>query len=77
MSNINNDFSSVLITSGRRVAEQVVDNDSTDDGLSSSSTVIVRMRKGEQTWIRVVKGDFLKATWHSVSVSMFSGFKIN
>ena len=77
VSNPKKDFTTVLITSGRHVAVQVVDNEATDDALSSSSTVVVRMRKGEQTWIRVVKGDYLRATWDHGSVSMFSGFKIN
>ena len=71
------DFTSVLITSGRRVAGQLVDNDETGDVLSSSSTVIVRMREGERTWISVHEGDYLRDRWKSVLVSMFSGFKIN
>jgi hypothetical protein len=34
------------------------------------------MRKGEQTWINVVKGDQMEAIWGSFPCSMFSGFKI-
>ena len=71
------DLTTDLITSGSRVAQNIVDTDKTDDTLSSSSTVIVRMRKGEQTWISVVKGNQLTAQWISVPSSMFSGFKIN
>jgi complement C1q subcomponent subunit C len=71
------DLTTELITSGSRVARNLVDNDKTDDYLSSSSTVVVRMRKGEQTWISVVKGDQLTAEWSTVPTSMFSGFKIN
>jgi complement C1q subcomponent subunit C len=71
------DLTTELITSGSRVARNLVDNDKTDDFLSSSSTVVVRMRKGEQTWISVVKGDQLTAEWSTVPTSMFSGFKIN
>jgi hypothetical protein len=71
------DLTTDLITSGNRVARNAVDTDETDDYLSSSSTVVVRMRKGEQTWIRVVQGDQLTAQWDSVPSSMFSGFKIN
>jgi complement C1q subcomponent subunit C len=77
MSNPRKDFTTVLMTSGRRVAAQAVDNDVTGDALSSSSTVIVRMRKDEQTWISVINGDYLRVVWNSVSASMFSGFKIN
>ena len=79
MSNPLKDFTTVLIMSGRRrVAEQVVDNDETDDALSSSSTVVVRMRKGEQTWISAVEGAYLTTIWNSaMPVSIFSGFKIN
>jgi hypothetical protein len=71
------DLTTVLITSGTRVVHNVVDTDETADTLSSSSTVVVRMRKSEQTWISVVKGDHLMARWDSVPSSMFSGFKIN
>ena len=71
------DLTTVLITNGNRVVQNVVDTDATDDTLSSSSTVIVRMRKGEQTWISVVLGDQLTAQWASLPSSMFSGFKIN
>ena len=71
------DLTTELITSGNSVAKNLVDTDATDDYLSSSSTVVVRMRKGEQTWISVVKGDQLTATWSSEPISMFSGFKIN
>ena len=71
------DLTTELITSGSRVARNLVDNDKTDDFLSSSSTVVVRMRKGEQTWISVVTGDQLTAEWSTVPTSMFSGFKIN
>jgi len=71
------DLTTVLITSGSRVVQNVVDTDETDDTLSSSSTVVVRMRKGEQTWISVMKGNQLTATWNSTPSSMFSGFKIN
>jgi complement C1q subcomponent subunit C len=71
------DLTTELITSGSHVARNLVDNDKTDDYLSSSSTVVVRMRKGEQTWISVVKGDQLTAEWSTVPTSMFSGFKIN
>ena len=71
------DLTTDLITSGSRVAQNVVDTDNTDDTLSSSSTVIVRMRKGEQTWISVVTGAQLTAQWSSVPSSTFSGFKIN
>jgi complement C1q subcomponent subunit C len=71
------DLTTELITSGSRVARNLVDNDKTDDFLSSSSTVVVRMRKGEQTWISVVKGVQLTAEWSTVPTSMFSGFKIN
>jgi complement C1q subcomponent subunit C len=78
MSNPKKDLTTVLNTSGRRVAVQVVDNDLTDDALSSSSTVVVRMRKGEQTWISAVEGDYLTTIWNSaMPVSIFSGFKIN
>ena len=73
----NKGLTSVLITSGRDVVKNVVDTDKTANTLSSSSTVVVRMRNGEQTWIRVVKGDRLTDTWDSVPCSMFSGFKIN
>ena len=71
------DLTTDLITSGNRVARNAVDTDKTDDYLSSSSTVVVRMRKGEQTWISVVKGNQLTAQWSSVPSSTFSGFKIN
>ena len=71
------DLTTELITSGSRVARNIVDNDETDDFLSSSSTVVVRMRKGEQTWIGVFKGEKLTAQWGPVPSSMFSGFKIN
>jgi hypothetical protein len=71
------DLTTDLITSGNRVARNAVDTDETDDYLSSSSTVVVRMRKGEQTWISVAKGNQLTAQWISVPSSMFSGFKIN
>jgi hypothetical protein len=77
VSNPKKDLTTELITSGSRVARNIVDNDETDDFLSSSSTVVVRMRKGEQTWISVVKGDKLTAQWGRVPSSMFSGFKIN
>ena len=77
LSSPNKDFTSVLITSGRDVVKNVVDTNNTADTLSSSSTVVVRMRKGEQTWISVVDGDQLTATWNSTPSSMFSGFKIN
>jgi len=77
LSSPNKDFTSVLITSGLDVVKNVVDTDNTADTLSSSSTVVVRMRKGEQTWISVVDGDQLTATWNSTPSSMFSGFKIN
>ena len=70
------DLATVLITSGSRVAINIVDTDQSADHLSSSSTVIVRMRKGEQTWINVVKGDQMEAIWGSFPCSMFSGFKI-
>ena len=70
------DLATVLITSGSRVAINIVDTDQSADYLSSSSTVIVRMRKGEQTWINVVKGDQMEALWGSIPCSMFSGFKI-
>ena len=71
------DLTTELITSGSRVARNVVDTDKTDDFLSSSSTVVVRMRKGEQTWISVVNGVHMLAQWGSLPSSMFSGFKIN
>jgi hypothetical protein len=77
LSSPHEDLTSVLITSGRDVVKNVVDTDKTANTLSSSSTVVVRMRKGEQTWISVVKGNHLTATWDSVPSSMFSGFKIN
>ena len=70
------DLTTDVITSGNRVARNAVDSDETDDYLSSSSTVVVRMRKGEQTWINVVKGDQMEAIWGSFPCSMFSGFKI-
>ena len=71
------DLTTVLITSGTRVVQNVVDTDKTADTLSSSSTVVVSMRKGEQTWISVIKGDYLMAQRGSLPSSMFSGFKIN
>jgi complement C1q subcomponent subunit C len=71
------DLATVLITSGSRVAINIVDTDQSADYLSSSSTVIVRMRKGEQTWIKVVVGEQMEAVWGSFPCSMFSGFKIN
>jgi complement C1q subcomponent subunit C len=71
------DLTTVLITSGSRVAINTVDTDESADYLSSSSTVIVRMRKGEQTWINVVVGKQMEAKWGSFPCSMFSGFKIN
>ena len=71
------DLTTDLITNGRRVAINVVDTDESADFLSSSSTVVVRMRKGEQTWIRVFKGVHMMAQWYSFPCSMFSGFKIN
>ena len=77
LSSPNQDFTTVLITNGRYVVQNVVDTDKTADTLSSSSTVIVRMRKGEQTWISVAVGDQLTATWNAMPASMFSGFKIN
>jgi complement C1q subcomponent subunit C len=77
LSKSNKDLTTVLITNGSRVVQNVVDTDATDDTLSSSSTVIVRMSKGEQTWISVIKGDQLTAQWSSLPSSMFSGFKIN
>jgi hypothetical protein len=77
LSKSNKDLTTVLITNGSRVVQNVVDTDATDDTLSSSSTVIVRMSKGEQTWISVVKGNQLTAQWESLPSSMFSGFKIN
>ena len=77
LSRYKKDLTTVLITSGTRVVHNVVDTDLTADTLSSSSTVVVRMRKSEQTWISVVKGDHLMALWDSVPSSMFSGFKIN
>jgi hypothetical protein len=55
------DLTTVLITSGTHVVQNVVDTDATADTLSSSSTVVVSMRKGEQTWISVIKGDYLMA----------------
>jgi complement C1q subcomponent subunit C len=77
LSKSNKDLTTVLITNGSRVVQNVVDTDATDDTLSSSSTVIVRMSKGEQTWISVIQGDQLTAQWSSLPSSMFSGFKIN
>lgn len=73
------DFTSALVVNGNGIAENIVDNDVTDDALTGSSSVVVHLRKGDLAWIGVVgaEGKYLRDTWaKGIPASVFTGFKI-
>ncbi|XP_076077641.1 uncharacterized protein LOC143048080 [Mytilus galloprovincialis] len=79
LSNAKQDFTSALVVDGTPIASNVVDNESTDDALSGSIRVIVKMTKGQEAWIKAVgsQGDYVYGSWYgSIPSSVFSGFKI-
>ncbi|VDH88975.1 Hypothetical predicted protein [Mytilus galloprovincialis] len=71
------DFTSALVVDGTLIASNVVDNDETEDALTGSMSVIVKMTKGQQAWIKFVEPvkNFLNHSWSGPS-SVFSGFKV-
>lgn len=78
LSDVYKDFSSQLAINGAPYLVNVVDNDSTDDHLSSTSSMTVQLVKGDEVWIRghTTEGVYLEATWDSVAVSVFTGFSL-
>ncbi|XP_063402145.1 uncharacterized protein LOC134686403 [Mytilus trossulus] len=79
LSGSNQDFTSALVVDGTPIASNVVDNESTGDALTGSMSVIVKMRKGQQAWIKCVgpSKNYLYSSWTgNAPSSVFSGFKI-
>lgn len=79
LSNTKKDFTSALVVDGTPIATNVVDNDQTKDTMTGSITVIVKMTKGQEAWIKFVEPskNYLESSWaDNVPSSVFSGYKI-
>lgn len=72
------DFSSELTVNGSPYIVNVVDNDVTDDHLSSTTSLTVELKKGDNVWIKghTTEGKFLEAAWDDVPVTVFTGFGV-
>ncbi|CAG2197333.1 C1QL [Mytilus edulis] len=78
LSNSNTDFTSALVVDGTPIASNAVDNDETGDALTGSISVIVKMTKGQEAWIKAVGSQGIMYMHHGQIIypSVFSGFKI-
>lgn len=79
LSDSKNDFSSELAINGVPFIFNIVDNDLTEDHMSSTASLTVKFVRGDEVWIRGhgKEGKYLHSTWtNGIPVTVFTGFRL-